>query len=116
MIAVRQNDRTVAGTTALEVKFARINATADGDNTIVAAVAGKKIRILAMATNGIVTGIITFKSGAATTLFTMQQGNTAVIAFEANGYWICETAAGQAFVINNPAGTDTLGFCLYCEV
>jgi hypothetical protein len=116
MIAVRQNDRTVAVNAPIEVKFARINATADGDNTIVAAVATKKIRVLAMLTSAVVTGVITYKSGAATTLFTMYQANASPTMFEGNGYWICETVAGEAFVINNPAGTDTTGFCLYCEV
>jgi len=42
----QQVDKLMEDVTALEVKFAAINATTNGDNTIVAAVAGKKILVI----------------------------------------------------------------------
>jgi hypothetical protein len=47
-------------------KFVRVNATADGDNTIIAGVPGKKVRVLGYAiTIGGGAGIVTFQDTAA---------------------------------------------------
>ena len=84
-----------------EVKWAAINVTLLGDNTIVAAVTGKKIRVLS----------IWFKAGLAVSLSIKSGNNTKIDAntFAANeaftpsvhpnGFFV-ETNVGEALVFN----------------
>jgi len=96
---------------------ARINATADGDNEIIAAPgAGYKIVPLGVFVTGITTGIVTYKSGSSTTLWTMNQANTLFIAFSLAPYPLPACSANEAFVVNNAAGTDCIGTMIYCVV
>jgi len=85
------------------------------DNTVVAAVAGKKIRILSLSLFTAVGDTLTFKSGA-TNLF-----GTGTWVVPANGqlnwafnpYGVLETTSGAAFVIAQVTGNDVLGTLTY---
>lgn len=104
---------------ASDVKYVRVNATSDGDNTVVAAVASKKIRVL---------GYNLTVTGAGTVLMQDTAGTPVVHAsfiMPANGVIsyaggplapAFETAAGAGLEISNPAGVDTLGHLTYVEV
>lgn len=109
------------GLTALTPKFVAIAAATSGDNTILSAVSGKKIRVLAMnfvlaaATN------VYVKDGAGTVLWA---GSTNTANFAANGGIVLpfcpvgwfETAAAQALVINLSAANKCGGSIVYVEV
>lgn len=93
-----------------------INAAADADNTVIAAVAGKRIRVISYVISNVTTaGLVIFRSGAAGTehaRFNMLLGQAIVYAGdEAGEAFDCDL--GAAFVINNGAGVDTLGTVTY---
>lgn len=102
-----------------QVKFQRVNATADGDNVIIAAVAGKKIRVLSYVVTVTVAGTMTMQDTQATPAIHAQfslaaQGGASYPGNQSNPAF--ETAAGFGVEINNPAGVDTLGHMTYQEV
>jgi hypothetical protein len=102
-----------------DVKYARVNATADGDNTVIAAVSGKALRVLGYQLATTAAGTITLQDSA---------GSPAVFAsfpMAANGNIsyagglqapAFETASGVALEISNGAGVDTLGHITYVEI
>lgn len=100
------------------IKFARINATADGDNVVVAAVAGKKIQVLAYAVSVSAAGTISFQDTAGTpgvlAQFALAQNGGASFAgtIDAPAF---ETPAGLGLEINCPVGVDALGHLAYIE-
>lgn len=97
--------------------FARINADADGDNTVVAAVTGKRIRVLGYAFLVSAAGMITFKSGAATALAEFTAAANGGASYGGGGDAPAfQTAVGEALVVNNPAAVDTNGHLVYQEV
>lgn len=99
------------------VQFARIDATADGDNTVVAAVAGQRIRVVGFAFTASAAGVIGFKSGAATTLATFDLAAKGGVSYAGGpGAPAFQTAAGQALVVNNPAAVDSVGFVAYVTI
>lgn len=109
------HDRTISGANRpLEVKFAQISQTGAGTQTVVAAVAGKKIRVLSVDFVNTVSTTISFQTNA-TTLFQVGIPNNTPIALKANGYWICETIAGDPFKMQTGSG-NLHGRCTYCEV
>ena len=86
----------------VETKWAKINATAAGDNTIVEAQGGRRIRITAVTFTCSAAANIEFKSGAGVTLID-------AMPFAANGgmdtqrhapNFFCETNTGDAFVMS----------------
>ena len=96
-------------------KYAKIDVASAGDNTIVAAVAGKKIRVLQYA----------LVVGAATTVI-WKSGSTAIsgdMSFDANSgisspfspVGLFETAAGEALVLNLSAANPVSGHLVYVE-
>lgn len=101
-----------------DIKFARINAVLNGLNTLVAAVAGKRIRVLGYAFT--TTGAQTpdFRDGAGTVLagpFDLGAlgkadyiGGPECPAFE--------TGIGQSLVLNNSVLTSARGHLTYVEV
>lgn len=109
-----------SGAVAVPIKFASVNATADGDNTIVTGVTSKKLRILGyVLMNATSTaGTILLKSAGTTVIGRLRVPSDGAGASYAGGVDApaCETASGEAFVINNPAGVDTVGHVTYCEV
>jgi glyoxylate utilization-related uncharacterized protein len=101
------------------VLSAVIAATADGDNTIVAApAAGYKIRVLGYILNVNAAGTVQWKSGAATAKsgameFVDGGGMVAPMCDPtAEVFWF-ETVAGEALNITTAAGVDALGHVTY---
>lgn len=105
------------GTTALTPKFAAISASTSGDNTVVAAVTSKKIRVLnyTLMANGTVnakwkTGTLTDLTG----LLYLVANTGATPAFSPVGQF--ETAAGEALTLNLSAAIAVGGHLAYVEV
>lgn len=100
---------------ALERRFASVNATADGDNTLVAAIVGRKIRVINYVLYASATGAANFTSGAGGTVLARclpAVNGGASFAGDENSPAF-ETAAGAALVLNNGAGVDILGHLTY---
>lgn len=100
-------------------KFAAVDAATSGDNTLVAAVAGKKIRVLAAVL--VMTGTavtIRFESGAGGAALTGQmtpsQGNVITLPFNPAGWF--ETAAGSLLNLELGGAQSVDGCLVYCEV
>lgn len=106
------------GTTAITPKFAAIAAAGNGDNTLVAAVVGKKIRVLAAV--GIAAGTVTarFESGAGGSALTGQMALVAnmgfVLPFNPAGWF--ETASNTLLNLELSAGVSVAGALTYVEV
>lgn len=110
-------DSVVDGIAALTPKFAAINTSSSGDNTVVAAVAGKKIRVLAYLVGVSATQQLTWKSGAGTSLagqlsFAQYGGVSAPL----NQIGWFETAVGEPLVLNLGQAALTGGHLTYIEV
>lgn len=120
-IAVSQDTSQIANGvtgTNLTPKFAPISASSSGDNTIVALVSSKKLRVLAWDVK--VNAAVNFKwkssvAGDKTGLYyNAGQGDGVARAFNPVGYF--ETVAGEALVLNL-SGAVAVGGCLtYVEV
>jgi hypothetical protein len=102
---------------AVPIKFASVNATADGDNTLVAAVTTKKLRVLGYALMATGAGTLQLKSAGSTVLGRIRSSGDGAGASYAGGIDApaCETATNEALVLNNPAGVDTVGHVAYIE-
>lgn len=105
-------------TTAL-AKFAIIDAATSGNNTIVAAVTGKKIRVLAGSLTMTGTAVtIRFESGADGTALTGQmtptQGATIPMPFCPLGHF--ETAASALLNLELGGAQSVDGWIVYIEV
>ena len=98
----------------LNVLHARINATADGNNTVIAAVANAVILILGYAFTATLAGTVTLQDSAATVLASFAIATNGGIVYGGEDVAPAfELAVGQGFVVNNPAGVDTLGHVTY---
>ena len=100
-----------------DVQYASVNA-APGlgvDATIVAAVAGKRIRVLnyCITTSG--AGIVTIKSGAATTIAVSDQSSAGKpVPINSSGFnGLFETARGEALVMNPSTAITITGHLAY---
>lgn len=107
---------------AQKVKYAVIDATATGDNTVVAAVTGKKIRVLSFIISSSADAGGKFQSDNVSdtditkSLFTLIAGNNTIVAPFNPGGWF-ETLAGEALLFDTGADTDDITGCLsYIEV
>jgi len=100
------------------VKFAKIDAATSGDNTLVAAVAGKKIRVISLLLVSSGTVNVRFESGASGTALTGQMNLIANTGFSMNwnpGGWF-ETAAGELLNLELSGATSVDGNLSYVEV
>lgn len=108
----------MSGTTALTPKFAIIDAATSGDNTLVSAVVGAKVRVLAcfMVAAGAVNA--RFESGAAGTALTGQMNLTTnsgfVLPFNPVGWF--ETAANTLLNLELSGAVSVDGSLVYVEV
>jgi hypothetical protein len=105
------------GTTALTPKFAAIAASSSGDNTVVAAVTSKKIRVLRWDLTGNGNVNAKWKSGASTD----KTGLYYLTQYAGCGGSYCpvglfETAAGEALVLNLSGAVAVGGVLTYLEV
>lgn len=107
-----------AGSTALTPKFAFANITASQtDASVVALVATKKIRVLALAVlaGGTATTII-FQSNATVKSATFANGINTPLVLPYNPVGWFETVAGEALKVTTGAGSTTGIHVVYVEV
>ncbi len=99
-------------------KYAVINAAGAGDNTIVAAVTGKKIRVISYALVAITANTCRFESGASGTALTgqMSLGITGVLSSGFNPMGHFQTADGALLNLELSAATNVSGHVTYLEV
>lgn len=105
------------GGDAKEPQYAVINAAANDDNEIVAAVSGKKIRVLTYTFQAANPVNATWKSGSSTNLSGAlpQTANTGIsTTFCPIGHF--ETASGQALNLYLSAAVQVSGHITYVEV
>lgn len=99
-------------------KFATATSTADGDyaSPLVAAVTGKKIRVMGLTITALTTaGVVSLKHGS-TTIFQAHLALGAPLVAGYTGLPICETASGVALTPNNGTGVDSFISAMYVEV
>lgn len=106
-------------TTHCAPKFAVIDAATSGDNTIVAAVTGKKVRVLAAFLTMTGTAVtIRFESAAGGTALTGQmtpaQGQTITLPFNPIGWF--QTVAGELLNLELGGAQSVDGCVVYIEV
>jgi len=113
-----QTDVLMADTTVLTPKFAVINASTSGDNTLVAAVSAKKIRVLSYVIFAGAATTVRFESGAAGTALTGQMevaaNGGASVPFSPVGHF--ETAVNTLLNLELSAGNNLDGHLVYVEV
>lgn len=118
-----QTDVLMNGLTALTPKFATISAAASGDNTLVAAVTSKKIRVLSlfMMSAGTVNAYIRDDAGTpvnligdATNKLTLVSSSGFVLPHNPLGW--CETTSGEGLQLNLSAAIGVAGCLTYVEV
>jgi hypothetical protein len=118
-----QTDAIMNGATALTPKFANISAASSGDNTLVAAVTSKKIRILSLflMSAGTVNAYIRDDSGTpvnlmgdATNKFVLEATAGFVLPFSPIGWQ--ETTSGEGLQLNLSAAIAVVGSIAYVEV
>lgn len=108
---------TVATGEGKALKFASISAATSGDNTVVAAVTGSRIKVVSyvLVAAGLVT--VKWKSGAATDLsgaMSLAANGGVAIPGQPSSH-IAQTAAGQALVLNLSAAVQVSGHVAYFE-
>jgi hypothetical protein len=119
---VLQSNAIMDGTTALTPKFAPIAVAASGDNTLVAAVALKKIRVHALAVIAGAAVSCYFQSAAAGDV--IFGGSTNTMDLAANGGFVLpysevgwfETDAGELLNLNLSGAVKVAGGLQYTEV
>lgn len=107
-----------SGTTALTPKYAAIDAASSGDNTIVAAVTSKKIRVLSLFLVAAGTTTVRFESGASGTALSGQMNLIANTGFALpyNPVGWFETASNTLLNIELSAAISVDGSLTYVEV
>lgn len=118
VVAKLATDAIQNGLTALTPKFAAVNASSSGDNTLIAAVTSKKLRVTGglLVAAGAVT--IRFQSGAAGTYLSGPMALAAnggfPIPFDATGQF--ETASGELLNLELGGAVQVGGWVKYVEV
>lgn len=113
-----ESNQMTAGGTVVTPKFATIAASSSGNNTLIAAVTSKKIRVLAVAfmSNGTVNA--KFQSGASGTdltgLFYMVANTGAALPYNPAGWF--ETGSNTLLNLNLSAAIAVGGCITYIEV
>ena len=117
-VKIARNSAAGSDTPNVQVKYAAIDAATNGDNTIVAAVAGKKIRVLSVFYLAAGTVNVRFESAAGGTALTGQMQHTAqtgaVLNFNEDGWF--ETVSGELLNMELSAGVSVDGSLSYIEV
>ena len=123
VVVEHESSSVRASGTACTVKYAAIAAASSGDNTLVAAVASKKIRVLSMTLVAASAVSIYFTSGAGGTV--IFGGSTNKMALAANGGFVLpysnvgyfeNSSANQALVMNLSSAVAVSGGLTYIEV
>jgi len=113
-----QTDAIMNGATALTPKFAVISASSSGDNTIVAAVTSKKIRVLGYVIVAAGTVGVTWKSGTGGTALSGLMSLTANTGIAAAycPVGLLETGSGVLLNLTLDAAVAVTGHLVYIEV
>ena len=102
-----------------DLKFAQVNATADGVNTVVAAVASKRICVIGYCFTFTAAGLVVVQDNTGTPVvlgrFTAPV-NGQVDYAGGLGAPAFFTSVGKSLDISNAAGVDTLGHLCYLEI
>lgn len=98
-----------------EIQFARVNASTDGDNTVVAAVAAKKIRVLGYNLTSRTAGLLTVKSSTTSTLAELDLVADTPVPYGGPAPAF-ETVAGELLNFNVAATVDVVGHITYVLV
>lgn len=115
---VDANERLLINGISYQVKQSGINATSLGDNTVVAAVTGKRIRVVAIAFTASANVDVAHKSGASNTLISampVAKYGGIGLNFMPHGF-LCETNAGEAYVLNLSGTCNVRGTVNYVEL
>ena len=99
------------------IKFFKGSDADDGDYTtaLVAAVSGKKIRVLNLAVTVLTTaGVVTIKSGSTAILDHHLALGVPLVLDSQRG--VCETASGAALTASNATGVDSFISGAYVEI
>lgn len=101
-----------------EIKYAVIDAATSGDNTLVAAVTGKKIRVLSLYLVATGAVLVRFESGASGTALTGQSSMAAngVLVLPYNPLGWFETAAAALLNLELGGAVSVDGALSYIEV
>jgi len=98
-------------------KAAKIDIAGAGDQTVVAAVSGKKIRVCGITFSCTAATGVTFKSAATVLLGPMPfDANGGMDAYRGSDGIFCETVAGEALVMNASTTSHVYGSLMYREV
>lgn len=112
------NLAAVHGADGLARKFAKIAAAGSGNNTVVAAVAGKKIRVLGYKLSAVGTVNAKWQSAAGGTDLTglnyMVANTQVVVPYNPAGWF--ETIAGELLNLNLSAAIAVGGELVYVEI
>lgn len=101
------------------IKYAMVEADADGVNEMIAAVTGKKIVVIGYVLTATLAGTITIQDDTSTPveLAKLSLATDGVASYSGGiGAPAFETSSGKALDVSNPAGVDTLGHITYIEV
>jgi len=113
---VISNGSLQVGASTLEVKQAQINISASGDNTVVAAVTAKKIRVVGVMFICAADVTVQVKSLATSKIAAMSyHANGGVALWWPEGFWV-ETASGEALVFALGGNVQVSGSLNYVEV
>ena len=113
------------GEKSYEVKRALVNAAKNADRTLVAAVTGKKIRVVGGQLHALADGSLSFFSATSGTPVTgsipvdvagASSGLSSVIDLDSNRFGCFETVAGELLGVTLSANTDLDGWILYIEI
>lgn len=100
----------------VEPKFAKINANNSGDMTIVSAVSGKRIKLIAGFFVAAADVTVAFKSGSTALTGDMAIAAHSGIVWPLNEVGYLVTAVNQALIINLGSGVQVGGGITYIEV
>lgn len=106
------------GISPITPKFAAISASSSGNNTLVAAVTAKKIRVLAYTIVTTTAVTVRFQSAAGGTALTgaMPSGATGVLVGNFNPVGHFETVAGELLNLSLGGAVAVAGHLVYVEV
>jgi hypothetical protein len=97
--------------------WAAINCTGAGDTTVIAGVAGKKLRVAGIVFSCSAAVDIAFKSAANVLIAAMSFDATGGMGdYRGPDGWFCETNASEAFIMNLSGASNVRGSVVYEEV
>jgi hypothetical protein len=103
--------------TTLSLSKAIVNASAAGNNTLVAGVAGQTVRVFKMALTFSIGGVAIFQDGPSTALsgaMTFYYGASIVLDLDATNPWFL-TSSSNGFVVNLANGASVQGVVYYTQ-